>query len=67
MLNHLQKASSVLEAADGSDNDETHEFDRGGSSVGDVSMLGLTEEGGSVDGNEEVKDDSDDEKIKLGK
>ena len=64
MLNRPQKARSVLEAADGSDDDKTNEFDRGGSSVGDVSMLGSTEEGGSVDGNEE---DSDDEQIELGK
>jgi len=67
MLNHPQKASNVLEAADGSDNDETSKFDRGGSSVGDASMPGLTEEGESVNGDEEVKDDSEDEHVKLGK
>ena len=65
--------SNILETSDGSD-DEPSEFGRGGSSVGDGSMPGLTdeeeeeeEEGEDVDGGEEAKDDSDDEYIELSK
>ena len=69
---HPRKASNILEASDGSD-DKPSEFSRGGSSVRDGSMLGLTdeeeeeEEGEDVDGGEEAKDDSDDEYIELSK
>ena len=76
VLMHPRKASNILEASDGSDN-EPSEFGRGGSSVGDGSMPGLTdeeeeeeeeeEEGEEVDGGEEAKDDSDDEYIELSK
>jgi hypothetical protein len=65
-LNHPQKSSSILEAADGSDDDETSEFGRGGSSVGDVSMPGLTE-GGESEVEDNSGDDSEDERIELGK
>ena len=70
VLMHPRKVSNILEATDGSD-DEPSEFGRGGSSVGDGSMPGLTdeeeEEGENVDGGEEAKDDSDDEYVKLSK
>ena len=66
-LNHPRKASNILEAADGSDDDKTSEFGGGGSSVGDASMPGLTEEGESVNGDEEVEDDPEDEHDELGK
>ena len=74
VLMHPRKASNILEASDGSD-DEPSEFGRAGSSVGDGSMPGLTdeeeeeeeEEGEEVDGGEEAKDDSDDEYIELSK
>ena len=73
VLMHPRKASNILEATNGSD-DEPSEFGRGGSSVGDGSMLGLTdeeeeeeEEGENIDGGEEAKDDSDDEYIELSK
>ena len=76
VLMHPRKASNILEASDGSD-DEPSEFGRGGSSVRDGSMPGLTdeeeeeeeeeEEGEDVDGGEEAKDDSDDEYIELSK
>jgi len=47
VLNHPQKARNIIESAGGSDdNDETSECGRTGSSVGDVSMPGLTEEEG---------------------
>jgi len=68
MLKHPQKASNILEATDGSDDNETSDFGRGGGSVGDGSMLGLMEEEGeSVDGDKEIKADSEDEDIKLSK
>jgi hypothetical protein len=70
LVQHPRKASNILEATDGSDDDETSEFGRDGSSVGDVSMPGLTEEEGeSVDGEEKDEDDSEpeDEDTELGK
>jgi len=57
-----RKASNIIEAADGSDDDDddaisNNEGGRTGSSVGDASMPGLTEE--EVDSVEEEEEDED--------
>ncbi|KAF8811404.1 hypothetical protein BYT27DRAFT_7089536 [Phlegmacium glaucopus] len=67
-LNHPRKATNIIEAADGSDDDDDDRISESGrteSSLGDVNMPGLMEEGASVDDEKDVEAESESEDAEL--